>query len=310
MLRGSIFLALVLMATQAMGTESVQSKHPACRPAPQGVIVDASKGVKIRVHTVGAGKPVVLIPSLGRSVADFDELAGRLVAHGFMAILPEPRGINGSTGPAPATLFDLADDAAAVTKSLCDGPVDVVGHAFGNRVARAMATKYPALVRRVVLLAGGGAVPLTDDVKAALVGSYGQGSKSDAERLRDLQLAFFARGNDPSRWLSGWYPDVAEAQTVAVQATPREKWWKAGASPILLVQAAEDPIAPPGNSEILKKEVGERLTQVTLKHASHAILPEQGSAVAAVLVSYLGDGSGREDELQALMDAATQVPSE
>ena len=46
--------------------------------------------------------------------------------------------MNGSTGRLDGiTLHDLARDIAAVVETLCDGPVVVIGHAFGNRVARA-----------------------------------------------------------------------------------------------------------------------------------------------------------------------------
>lgn len=277
-----------------------------CRSVSQGRIIDAPNGVKIGVRTVGNGKPVLMIPSLGRGVADFDEVAGRLVAEGFMTILPEPRGINGSTGPNPVDLFDLAGDLAAVLKMMCSGKVDVVGHAFGNRVARSLAAAHPQLVGRVILLAGGGAVPLTDPIRAALEGSYAQGSKPDADRLKDLQLAFFAVGNEPSRWLSGWFPAAAKAQVDAVRSTSRDRWWQAGESPLLLVQAAEDPIAPPGNSDILKKEVGSRLTEITLRHASHAILPEQPAAVAMALKIYLGSHAlPSEEKLQSAVDRAT-----
>lgn len=308
MLRTAITVAASLVATSSVGARGAETETGQCRQASQGLVIEAPSGVRIRVHTVGSGRPVVVIPSLGRGVADFDEVAGRLVAEGFMTIMPEPRGINGSIGPAPQTLFELADDTSAVIKTLCSGKVDVVGHAFGNRVARALATAHPEQVRRVVLLAGGGAVPLSEEIKLALKGSYSQGTKPDADRINDLRLAFFALGNDPSRWLSGWYPAAAEAQTVTVTGTPREQWWLAGASPILLVQAAEDPLAPSGNSEALKKDVGERLTQVTLRHASHAILPEQGAAVVAALKHYFGCRIPDEAALQAVIDTATVVP--
>jgi pimeloyl-ACP methyl ester carboxylesterase len=300
-----ILSAVIALSLSAPAAPGFGNDPHQCRAVPQGTVVVTPEGTHIRVHTVGAGRPVVMIPSLGRSVADFDEVAGRLVSAGFMTILPEVRGINGSEGAPPTTLFDLAADTAAVVEHLCNGPVDVVGHAFGNRVARAFATRRPDLVRRVVLLAGGGAVPISDEIKNALAGSYSQGTKPDDERLQDLQLAFFARGNDPSRWLSGWYPSLAKAQTVTVQSTPASQWWNAGKSPVLLVQAGEDPIAPPGNMDELKEAIGPRLTQVTLLHASHAILPEQPAAVATAIEAYLGCDLPLEADLQKQVNDAT-----
>ncbi len=48
------------------------------------------------------------------------------------------------------------------------------------------------------------------------------GTMSRADRLRHLQTAFFASGNDPSVWLDGWWPEVAVAQSAAVRATDTE----------------------------------------------------------------------------------------
>lgn len=264
--------------------------------------VDAGDGVTIRVRTIGEGRPVLLIPSLGRDVGDYDPIAHLLAARGFRSILPDPRGIGGSSGPAPRDLFDLARDAAAVIDQLCSGPVGVVGHAFGNRVGRALAALAPKKVERVVLLAGGGQAMMSDTVRAALMGSVAQGSKPDADRLEDLETAFFFPGNDPAIWLRGWYPAVAEQQLAANERTDTARWWTAGhASPVLLVQAEGDPVAPPGNAEALAADIGDRLTLVQLRRASHAILPEQPRAVAALIAGYL---SGESDGavLQATAD--------
>jgi pimeloyl-ACP methyl ester carboxylesterase len=218
-----------------------------------------------------------------------------------MSILPEPRGIGGSSGPEPADLFDLARDYAAVLADLCEGPVAVVGHAFGNRVARALASLEPGAVRALALLAGGGRTTLDPAISAALMGSVSEGRKPDSERLEDLKAAFFYPGHDPRVWLTGWYPSVAEAQLAASARTQTAQWWAAGQAPVLLVQAERDPIAPIANAKALSAEIGTRLTLVGLQKASHAILPEQPVAVAALLASFF---SGNRDplSLQRLSD--------
>lgn len=50
-------------------------------------------GARLCVRTGGAGRDVVLLPSLGRGSDDFDRLGADLVAAGFRVVLPEPRGI-------------------------------------------------------------------------------------------------------------------------------------------------------------------------------------------------------------------------
>jgi pimeloyl-ACP methyl ester carboxylesterase len=144
---------------------------------------------------------------------------------------------------------------------------------------------------------------MSDTVRAALMGSIAQGSKPDAERMQDLQTAFFFAGNDPAVWLNGWYPAVAEQQLAANERTDTARWWTAGHAPVLLVQAEGDPVAPPGNAEALAADIGDRLTLVRLRRASHAILPEQPRAVAALIAGYL---SGESDGA-ALQDMANRL---
>ena len=301
---GSLLFASLSLTIMPVSTAAATS----CKSADRQAVVVSPAGGEIAVRTIGTGRPVLMIPSLGRAASDFDDVAVRMARKGWMIILPDPRGIGGSTGPKPASLFDLADDVASVIETLCDGPVDVVGHAFGNRVARALATAHPARVRRVALLAGGGEVTPSPEIVAALEGSFAQGIKPDALRLRDLQLAFFAPDNDASGWLTGWYPATARLQMAAAQATKTDTWWRAGTAPLMLVQPSADPIAPAGNAEALRRDVGDRLALVQLGHASHAILPEQPKAVAALLSAYFG-GMSDEHKLQALTDRLVRKPA-
>ena len=121
------------------------------------------------MRTLGAGPTLVLLPGLGRSGHDLDAFAARLVDAGYRTVLPEPRGIGGSTGSLDGiTLHDLARDIAAVIETLCDGPVVVIGHAFGNRIARCLAADRPALVDLVVLLSSSGKVQPTPEIAEAI----------------------------------------------------------------------------------------------------------------------------------------------
>jgi pimeloyl-ACP methyl ester carboxylesterase len=270
-------------------------------------MVAGAGGEAIFARTVGHGRPVLMIPSLGRGAHDFDALAATLASRGFEVILPEPRGVGRSTDVSARDLFDLAADDVAVIDALCVGRVDVLGHAFGNRVARSVATAAPGRVGHVILLAGGGEAPPTPEVAAALQGSLSQGSRPDAERLADLRIAFFATGQDASAWLTGWYPQTARLERAAGAATPVARWWTAGQAPVLLIQALEDPIAPPANAAALKRDLGARLTLVALPHASHAMLPEQPRAIAAVVTAYL-DGERDERRLDSLVTRIARAP--
>src|SRR5262249_58314059 len=87
----------------------------------------------------GEGESVVLIPSWARAAEDFFNLMGALAHAGYRSIGVNLRGIDGSSGPlAGITLHDLAADVAGVLEALGAAPAHIVGHAFGNRVARCL----------------------------------------------------------------------------------------------------------------------------------------------------------------------------
>lgn len=259
--------------------------------APAGVRTftrsDAHGEVTVAAIVRGSGPLVVLVPSLGRGAKDFDDLAARLALAGFEVASVDPRGIGGSRGATEGlTLFDYADDAVAVARALSDRPAVFVGHAYGNRVVRALAARHPEAVSRVIPLASGGQVPMAAQVLSEFNKVFDQ-TLPPAQHLAAVKAAFFAPGNDASVWAGGWYPSVAEAQNAASRATPNGDWVDAGRAPILIVQGQHDLVAAPANAEALKLAHPDRVTVVTLPHAGHAMLPEQPKAIADILIHYL-----------------------
>ncbi|RYC30299.1 alpha/beta fold hydrolase [Lichenibacterium minor] len=234
----------------------------------------------------GAGPLVVLLPSRGRAAEDFNPIAGPIAAAGYRVLRPEPRGVGGSTGPtAGLNLHDLGGDVEAVIEAAHDGPAVVVGHAFGNFVARTVASDRPDLVRGVVIAAAAGRH--YPDALAAAVTASSDTSRPDAERLPDLQRTFFAPGHDPAVWLGGWYPAVDAYQRAATLRTKQSDWWAAGRAPLLEIQAAEDPFKTPDQRGELRAEFGDRVAVALIPDAGHALVPEQPRAVAAAIVGWL-----------------------
>src|SRR6476659_10332912 len=137
---------------------------------------------QIEVITEGAGPPIVLLPSRGRDSEDYDEVAAGIAKAGFRVLRPQPRGMHASKGPLrDITLHDLARDVAAVTERENAGPAVIVGHAYGNWVARMTAVDHPKLVRGVVLAAA--AAKKFPPRLSELVSKSGDMSLPDTERL-------------------------------------------------------------------------------------------------------------------------------
>jgi pimeloyl-ACP methyl ester carboxylesterase len=249
-------------------------------------VVDGPDG-PLEVHVQGEGPAVVLLASLGRGADDFVDLAGHLAAAGFSTLAPEPRGIGASASPLDGvTMSDLADDVAAVIRALAGGQATVIGHAFGNRVARMVATAHPDLVESVVLLACGGLVTSAPEVMDALTSVF-DASLDRTVHLQAVAQAFFAPGNDPSPWEGGWHTETAAAQSAATSGTAVSDWWMAGSADVLVIQPADDVVAVPENATKIIDMLGGRASMVTIPRAGHALLPEQPAAVSAEVLTWL-----------------------
>jgi pimeloyl-ACP methyl ester carboxylesterase len=161
----------------------------------------------------------------------------------------------------------------------------IVGHAYGNWVARMTAADYPDLVRGVVIAAA--AAKQYDPKLTEAVTAAGNLSLSDEERLAALRFAFFASGNDAGAWLKGWHPEIRESQRAAVAAVRQDEWWSGGTAPLLDLQAAQDPFKPEAKRNEMKEEFGERVTVRVIPNASHALIPEQPKAVVEALTTWI-----------------------
>jgi pimeloyl-ACP methyl ester carboxylesterase len=95
---------------------------------------------RIEVIAEGEGPLLVLLPSSSRDSEDFDEIASQFAASGLRVLRPQPRGMGASVGwMENLTLHDFAADVAAVIEAEGGDPVVVLGHAFGQWVARTLA---------------------------------------------------------------------------------------------------------------------------------------------------------------------------
>ncbi|WP_354674751.1 alpha/beta fold hydrolase [Cupriavidus alkaliphilus] len=257
--------------------------------------VPRSASISIEVYELGTGPTIVLLPSLGRGATDMLELAEPLSSAGYRVLCPEPRGNGRSTGPlADKTLHDWAEDIAAVIEHAGQAPVVIVGHAHGNWIARTVASDRPDLVRALVLLAGSAgkvpkgvdAVPIPPEVRAQIE-RCGDTALPDPVRLESLRAVFFAPGNDPEPWLHGWNTELMTMQTLAQKRTPVDDFFAGGNVPILNVQAEFDVIAPQRYAGVLREYLGDRVTNLTIRGAAHALLPERPDEVVSAILSYL-----------------------
>ena len=242
--------------------------------------------VTIEVVTEGRGPLVVLLPSLGRDSDEFDPVAERIAAAGFRVLRPQPRGYGRSSGPMEnLTLHDFASDVAAAIEHEHAGPAIVAGHAYGHFVAKTTAVDFPKLVRGVALIAA--AQKNIDPQVRRWLAIATDARQPEAERVKYLQMVFFAPGHDSRIWLTGFHADVQRAEEIARDATPQKEYWSAGNVPLLDLQAEFDPYRPRSTADELVKEFGAgRVTVVLVRGVSHAVIVEDPRAVADAVIAF------------------------
>jgi pimeloyl-ACP methyl ester carboxylesterase len=236
----------------------------------------------------GSGIPVVLLANAGCSVGYFDYLASMLATGGLRALSINMRGVAGSRGSLDGTtLHDLAGDVAGVIKAIGCGPAHLVGHAFGNRIARCLAVDQPALVRSVTLLAAGGLIGPPTPVGAPFRNAK-QSKLNGSDCVTVLGVRWLSPASDPKilERVECW-PAIFLAHLATSRNVPLEQWWSGGDAPLLAIQGLDDEVAPPGNAHALREQVGERVRVVDLPRAGHFLLLEQPEAVAQAVSEFL-----------------------
>ncbi len=109
------------------------------------------EGGKVYFATYGQGVPLVLLHGGLMTIEAFGPVLEKL-ASTRQIIAVEAQG-HGRTGPLdrPMTFASMANDVAAVLKSLNLTQVDVLGYSMGGSIALRLALDHPELVKKVAL---------------------------------------------------------------------------------------------------------------------------------------------------------------
>ena len=283
------------------------------RPAPNvdsRSFIGEATGVETSLGTLtyirsGNGPCVILLPTAGREASDFNELVSSLNSKGYHTAVLTNGDINKSSHNLAQNFYDAGFTLEIVSTYECRlKPVVLVGHGYGNMVARNYAMMSntmgntdvslldhptePADVRGVILLTSTGQVPVEPEIKAALESVFNP-LRPYRSRMKDVRYAFFADGNEiPDYWKRGWHTKTAIAQAKAVaNNADDESWYCAGGVPMLIVQPMQDRIAPIENAYALKEKCPQEVEIVEVQNAGHALLPEQPEAVAQAVLDFL-----------------------
>jgi pimeloyl-ACP methyl ester carboxylesterase len=252
----------------------------------------------IEYFSRGKGDAIVLLPGGTLTIGYLDGLAEELAKAGYRVVGINFRGSGKSTGPSEGvTLETMANDVAGVVQALKLGPAHVAGNDFGNRVARMLAASHPDLTRSVILLAAGGKIqpkpaalhalevifnPASTDADVLAIMPYLVSNPADSARV----WALFKPARDPG---------AGGIEKAAAESTPLSSWWAPpGQTKYLILQGAEDQIAPPENGIELQKELGDRATLVNVPGAAHLLPLEQPGTTASHVIDFIKQVGGQQ----------------
>jgi pimeloyl-ACP methyl ester carboxylesterase len=287
-------VAVIVSLTFAAG-DAVAQTTTLSTDAKEGIVKLADSNIEY--FSRGEGETIVLLPGGTLTVNYMDGLAEALAKAGYRVVGINFRGSGKSTGSSRmVTLQTEADDVAGVIQALKTGPVHVVGNDFGNRVARMFAASHPKLTRSVILLAAGGKIQPKPAAARAL-GIIFNPASSEPDILAVMPY-LVSNPADCARVWGLFKPSLCPAaggiEQAAAEATPLKAWWAPpGQTKYLILQGADDQIAPPENGVELQKEFGERATLVNVPGAAHLLPLEQPETTASHMINFIRQVDGK-----------------
>jgi pimeloyl-ACP methyl ester carboxylesterase len=261
---------------------------------------------RIHVAQEGEGKPVVFIHGFPEGWFSWRNQMHALSKAGYRAIAPDLRGYGESDKPRGIANYKaslIADDVAALIRSLDVGPVPVVGHDWGGPITYRLAMDHPELVSRLVVMNGPHPLQFSRLLR-----------RNKAQRKRSWYIFFFqlpflperalARKDTFERTFRGAVPEEALADyrcafpTVA-SWTPPVNFYRAARTkdrpprtrvidkPVLVVWGMRDYALGPECLDGLE----EWMPQVRIERlpdAGHFVQQQAADEVSAILLRELG----------------------
>jgi pimeloyl-ACP methyl ester carboxylesterase len=173
-------------------------------------------GVELYYESNGSGEPLVLVHGSWGDHHNWDPVIGAL-AESFRVVSYDRRGHSASERPeGQGSVFEDADDLAALIEELDLAPAHVAGNSFGAAVALRAAPRHPAAFRTLIahepplfpLLAGTEFEPMLDEVRRRMSAVVELLEHDDLERAARLFADTIAFG--PGAWDSQLTPEMRD----------------------------------------------------------------------------------------------------
>jgi pimeloyl-ACP methyl ester carboxylesterase len=251
----------------------------------------ASNGISIHAEERGAGDPtLVFLHYYGGSSRTWKHVTAKL-APNFRTIAIDHRGWGQSDAPADGyALADLAADAQGVIAALNLRRYVLVGHSMGGKVAQLMASRQPAALQGLVLVAPSPPSPLIMPAQARemLAGAYA--SRQTVEVAIDTVLtAKPLSAEDREQVIEDSLRGAPQAKVAWPKSTSLEDIAAQVGDihvPTLVIAGALDRVDPPIR---LQAELLPRIPQAAMRvlpDTGHLSMLESPDAVAKLIADF------------------------
>jgi 3-oxoadipate enol-lactonase len=235
---------------------------------------------------------LILIPgTAGNHLYWADQIP--VYAREFKVIVFDPRGTGQSSFPegVDLTMAVMADDAAALLDALGVDAAHVYGVSMGGMVAQEMALRHPEKVRSLILGAttpGGPHAVAAEAWATAANLLEAMFSPAYLAEHRSEAIEHFERiASGPAT-----PPEVIAAHTRAMAGHDTYDRLPSITAPTLVIDGADDPVVPAGNSRILAERIpGAEL--VLLEGARHSYMVEKRVEANAAVLDFLHRHTGQ-----------------
>jgi 3-oxoadipate enol-lactonase len=235
---------------------------------------------------------VVLAPSLGTTLAMWDDLAEKL-AERYRVIRFDIRGNGASPAPpGPYSMSELSDDVVALADSLEIGRFAFVGLSLGGAIGQTLALEHPERLSALVLSCTGPSFgePETWRERAARVREEGMGFLAEPTKERWFTPAFRdSNPGDVDRLVDMLTNSSPEGYAACCDALASyDVWDRLGEIrvPTRVIAGAEDPVSPPSVAQAMVDGLPQA-DLVVLEDASHIASVAQPERFDAAVLEHL-----------------------
>jgi pimeloyl-ACP methyl ester carboxylesterase len=255
--------------------------------------------VSIHWDERGQGDPLVLIMGYAARSAHWGEEFRDLLARRFRVISLDNRGTGESDKPAEDwTMEDMAADVVAVMDAAGLRDAHVAGISMGGMVAQQLALSHPERLRTLTLISthpgGPDAVQPTEAATAALINP--DRSQPVEKIVENIYRVICAPGflDEPGRAEACVRLDLDRPTPVAmlgkqmkaIMGSDRSGRLGEIKAPTLIITGTEDPLVPPGNSDLLHRLIpGSRLERIAT--CGHMPCLEKPRELAALIADFI-----------------------